>query len=205
MHNLCDLLIDKADAPWFNPTEKDKFLNLAQIEFVETRYAQFEAIEKRRSELIPLVRQLNFVGVNLIDLNAVPDFLYVLSLNAYIYDDCVPGGVRIEPVHPIQLDDYAGSEQDPFNKTADDNVGYIQYNDGVGANTLDVKSTNIPQSITLFYLKRPEDVNIIIPTDCELPVSTHEEIVNIAVRKMMMTIEDQNYQVQMNEIQQQGQ
>ena len=57
----------------------------------------------------------------------------------------------------------------------------------------------------MFYLKRPEDVNIIIPTDCELPVSTHEEIVNIAVRKMMMTIEDQNYQVQMNEIQQQGQ
>ena len=57
----------------------------------------------------------------------------------------------------------------------------------------------------MFYLKRPVDVSITVPTNSELPVSTHEELVNIAVRKMMMTIQDQNYQVQMNEIQQQGQ
>ncbi len=203
MHTLIDLLIDKADAPWFNPTEKDKFLNLAQIEFVETRYTQFEAVEKRREELLPLVQKLPFIGVNIIDLSAVPNFLYVLSLQAYMTDDCVPGGLRLAPIHPIQLDDFAGSENDPFNKTSDDNVGYTQYNNA-GVNTIEVHSTTIPSSLELFFLKRPVDVNITIPTNSELPVSTHEEIVNIAVRKMMMTVQDPSYQVQMNEIQQQG-
>ena len=205
MHNTIDLLLDKADAPWFNPTEKDDYINLAQIEFVETRYAQFEAIEKRREELLPLVRKISYSGINIINLTAISEFLYVLSLQAYVNDTCKPTGVRIEPVHPIQLDDFAGAERDPFNKTTDDNVGYTQYNDGAGANTLEVHSTTVPNSIDLFYLKRPVDVSITVPTNCELPVSTHEEIVNIAVRKMMMTIQDQNYQVQMNEIQQQGQ
>ena len=47
-HDLADLLIDKANAPYFNAEEKDKHFNLAQIEFVETRYKQFEFNEKRR-------------------------------------------------------------------------------------------------------------------------------------------------------------
>ncbi len=203
MHTLIDLLLDKADSPWFNPQEKDRYLNLAQIEFVETRYSQFEAVEKRREELLPLVRNFPVIGVNLINLNTVPDFLYVLSIQAYINDSCLPSGVRIEPVHPIQLDDFAASERDPFNKTADDNVGYTQYNDGTD-NIVEVYSDTIPNSLNLYYLKRPIDVSITVPTDSELPVSTHEEIVNIAVRKMMMTVQDPSYQVQMNEIQQQG-
>tara|TARA_R110002012_G_scaffold224192_2_gene396208 strand:- start:688 stop:1320 length:633 start_codon:yes stop_codon:yes gene_type:complete len=205
MHSTIDLLLDKADAPWFNPTEKDNYLNLAQIEFVETRYTQFEAIEKRREELLPLVKKVTYTGVNIINLTSISEFLYVLSLQAYITDSCVPTGTRIEPIHPIQLDDFAGAERDPWNKTTDENIGYTQYNDGAGNNTLEVHSTNVPSSVDMFYLKRPVDVSITVPTNSELPVSTHEEIVNIAVRKMMMTIQDQNYQVQMNEIQQQGQ
>lgn len=203
MHTLIDLLLDKADAPWFNPTEKDDFLNLAQIEFVETRYMQFEAIEKRREELLTLVRQTSFAGVNLINLNAVTDFLYVLSIQATMLDTCEPTGSRLEPVHPIQLDDFAGSQKDPFNKFSDFNVGYTQYNDGVN-DTVEVHSDTIPSTLNLFFLKRPINVDIATLTDSELPVSTHEEIVNIAVRKMMMTVQDPSYQVQMNEIQQQG-
>jgi len=203
MHTLIDLLLDKADSPWFNATEKDRYLNLAQIEFVETRYTQFEAVEKRREELLPLVRNFPVVGVSLINLNTVPDFLYVLSIHAYMDDPCEASGVRIEPVHPIQLDDFAASERDPFNKTADYNVGYTQYNDGAN-DVIEISSDTTPNSINLFFLKRPIDVSITVPTNSELPVSTHEEIVNIAVRKMMMTVQDPSYQVQMNEIQQQG-
>lgn len=204
MHTLIDLLLDKADAPWFNPSEKDRYLNLAQIEFVETRYMQFEAIEKRREELLPLVKNSPYVGVDLINLNTITDFLYVLSIQAYMIDSCVSTGLRIEPVHPIQLDDFAGSQGDPFNKTSDNNVGYTQFNNGTN-DIIQIHSDTIPSNINLFYLKRPIDVSITVPTNSELPVSTHEELVNIAVRKMMMTIQDPNYQVQMNEIQQQGQ
>jgi len=204
MHSLCDLLLDKADAPWFNPTEKDTFLNLAQIEFTETRYAQFEAIEKRRAELLPLVTKAVYNSVNTINLDLVTDFLYVLSVRVLINDACQTSGTRLEPVMPIQLDDFAGMQQDPFNKSTDSNVGYTQYNDGVN-NIIEIHSDSVPNQIQLAYLKMPIDVSITVPTNSELPDGTHEEIVNIAVRKMMMTVQDPNYQVQLNEIQQQGQ
>lgn len=41
MHDLCDLLIDKANAPWFTSSEKDDFINLAQIEFLDNSYRFF--------------------------------------------------------------------------------------------------------------------------------------------------------------------
>ena len=45
MHELCDLLIDKANAPWFNPAEKDKFIRHRCSSFVES-YIQ-NALENR--------------------------------------------------------------------------------------------------------------------------------------------------------------
>ena len=203
MHTLCDLLLDKADSPWFNPTEKDLFLNLAQIEFVETRYMQFESIEKRRAELLPLVTKADYNSLSIINLDLVVNFLYVLSVRALMTDTCSTSGVRLTPVAPIQLDDFAGMQQDPFNKFSDSNVGYTQFNNGTN-NIIEIHSETVPNQIQLAYLKRPIDVSITVPTNSELPDSTHEEIVNIAVRKMMMTVQDPNYQVQLNEIQQQG-
>ena len=44
MHDECDLLLDKANSPWFSSQEKDKFLNRAQHEFAETRYKFFEKV-----------------------------------------------------------------------------------------------------------------------------------------------------------------
>ncbi len=42
MHQKCDLLLDKANSPWYTSAEKDSFINEAQNEFVETRYKLFE-------------------------------------------------------------------------------------------------------------------------------------------------------------------
>ena len=80
-HETADLLIDKADAPYFNSTEKDRFFNLSQVEFVETRYGQFEFNERRRKELIPLVRVSTAVTANIINLDAITDFLFILNVN----------------------------------------------------------------------------------------------------------------------------
>jgi hypothetical protein len=35
MHILCDEILDKSNAPWFNAIQKDIYLNLAQEEYVE--------------------------------------------------------------------------------------------------------------------------------------------------------------------------
>ena len=58
----------------------------------------------------------------------------------------------------------------------------------------------------LVYLKTPVDVlnDTVTPANnvnCELPDSVHEEVVNLAVRKMLGTVESQvQYQIQANEI-----
>lgn len=199
MHDMIDLLLDKAESPWYNPTEKDKFLNLALIEFVETRYREFEFNEKRREELLPLVRTFSVANQAQINLDVVPDFLYVLNISGEWASDCSPTGVSLESIRPVSLDKFAASQSDPFNKNDDSNPGYLQRNNGTN-NLVEILSESTPQSLELNYLKLPQQVDINGPTNSDLPVSTHEEVVNIAVRKMMMVVEDSNYQVQINEI-----
>lgn len=196
MHKACDELLDKSDSPWFNPEQKDFYLNLAQEEFVETRYREFEVNEKRREELISLIRRSTFSNTSIITLSDITDFYYVLSLSAII-NDC--GDLINKEVVPIQFDDYVRAQQDPFHKSDNEFPGYLQLNDGA-KNIIEVKSEDVPESLTMVWLKIPIKVNITIPTNCELPSITHKEIVDIAVRRMMATTENPNYQVQINEI-----
>jgi len=201
MHDLCDLLIDKANAPWFTATEKDKFINLATIEFLDNSYRFFEVNEEVREKLLPVVRSNNF-GNNPtpnINLSSIADFRYVLSLRGDYSNGC--GGTVTRKVPPIQLDDEVGNQLDPWNVNDDENPGYIQENDG-SDNQILIISTNNPTNVVLKYLKTPVDANLGTSTDCELSPSCHEEIVNIAVRKMLGNIQDQfGYQVQTQESQ----
>lgn len=199
MHELCDLLIDKANAPWFNDDEKDKFINLAQIEFVDSSYRLFEYNEEVREKLLPLVKS-NAYGAGAIaniNLNLLDDFRYVLSLRGNYTDSC--GGVVTRAIPPIQLDDEVRNQLDPFNINDDLNPGYTQENKA-GANLIEIVSTSNPTDVLIKFLKTPDDVNKGLNISCELSVSSHEEIVNIAVRKMLGNIQDQfGYQVQTQE------
>jgi hypothetical protein len=206
MHELADLLIDKANAPWFNPSEKDKFINLAQIEFLDNSYRLFEYNEEVREKLLPLVRSFSAAGpIANLDLSTIQDFRYVLSLRGDFPDGC--GGFVTRPIAPVQLDDEVASQLDPFNKNDNRNPGYIQENNGAGGNLIQFLSVNDPINVTIKYLKTPlpvlNDINAPVNNvNSELSVSCHEEIVNIAVRKMLGNIQDQfGYQVQSQESQ----
>lgn len=205
-HDTADLLIDKADAPYFNSTEKDRFFNLSQVEFTETRYGQFEFNEKRRKELIPLVRVSTAITNKTINLDAITDFLFVLNLRGIFSDGC--GGTKGEKISPIRLDTEGEDDNDPFNKHDNDNPGYTEYNDGTN-NIVEIQSETDPVSISMKYLKLPRNVFLdeAVPAntiESEMPDGTHEEIINIAVRKMLFTVQDQlAYQLQTNEINQQ--
>lgn len=205
MHTMCDLLLDKANSPWFNSSEKDKFLNLAHAEFVETRYRQFELDERTRKELLPLVRKFtSATNVSSINLSGISGFMFTLNLLAEFTKKCGTG-TFITKVSPLQLDDEGENELDPFNKSEDDNPTYIEYNNGTD-NIVEVKSTNAPKFLFLKYLMMPtvvllDTANPSNSVNSIMPEFTHEEIVNIAVRKMMATTEQQlNYQLQSNEI-----
>ncbi len=205
MHALCDLLIDKADAPWFNPGEKDDFINLAQIEYLDNSYRFFELNEEIREKLLPLVRSTTFVGpIPSIDLSAITDFRYILSLRGDLTDNC--GVLQTKAIPPIQLDDEVRNQDDPFNRNDNESPGYTQENNGTSNLAIFVSTTN-PQNLILKFLKTPVDVFNDINTpannvNCELAGSSHEEIVNIAVRKMLATVQDQlQYQMQSKEAQ----
>lgn len=205
-HETADLLIDKADAPYFNSTEKDRFFNLSQVEFVETRYGQFEFNERRRKELIPLVRVSTAVTGNIINLDAITDFLFILNLRGVFIDNC--GNESNKRISPIKLDTEGQDDNDPFNRHDNNNPGYTEYNNGTN-NIVDIQSGTDPLSISMKYLKLPRNVfldeaNPLNTIESEMPDGTHEEIINIAVRKMLFTVQDQlAYQLQANEINQQ--
>lgn len=200
MHALCDLLIDKANAPWFTPEEKDDFIDLAQIEYLDNSYRFFELNEEIREKLLPLVRSTTIVGpAPSINLSAINDFRYILSLRGDLIDNC--GVLRTKAIPPIQLDDEVNNQEDPFNRNDDENPGYTQENNGTDDLVLFVSTTD-PENLILKFLKTPDPVSAtLIPNvDCELADSSHEEIVNIAVRKMLGTVQDQlQYQIQSKE------
>lgn len=204
MHELCDLLLDKADSPWFNSIEKDKFLNLAHAEFFESRYRQFEFDERTRKELLPLVKTYTQSNSATIDLSSIPSYVFTLNLIGTFKSKCGTGTTK-RPIVPVQLDDEAYNEIDPFTKSDNEFPTYTEENNGT-SNLALIKSSSVPLSYVLKYLKSPRFVkndtaNPINNVNSEMPLFTHEEIVNIAVRKMMANTEQQlNYQMQQNEI-----
>jgi len=202
MQDLADLLIDKANAPWFSPEEKDRFINLAINEYVKNKHKAFETGEKVREDLLTLVSAPHVVNstdiVNL-EVVALSDFLFVLRVEADITNSC--GTKTGIPVKPAQQDDFAESRKDPFNKPDDGHPVYLQSTNVANERIITVYSDTVPDEIRMVYLKQPVEVDFNTGTDSDLPDHTHEEIVNLAVRKMLGTIEGfENYQVQLNEI-----
>lgn len=203
MHSGIDELMDKPGSPYFNSTQKDFYLNLAQLEFTKERYAEFEFNEKRRQDILPLVRKMSFTTLTInLDNTTIPLFMYVLAMSVTAKDECDTEFTY--PAKPMRWDDYWESELDPFNKAAIDNPVYLTSNNGTN-DIIEIKGITTLVLVNMTYLKRPVQVlndentpanNV----NCELPVSTHEEIVNLAVRKMLEVSKDPNYQLHLNEI-----
>lgn len=199
---MFDQLCDKAGNPWFSAIEKDLYINMAQIEFMQTRSDMVEFNERRREDLAKMIKQYSASSTATINLTAITDFFRIDALLGVFDKPGCSGQTMTVSVPPIQFDDYGETLQDPFAVPIDKEPGYIQYNDGVIASKIEVKSTNTPTTLILFYIKIPVSVNSqsTPKVDSELPSYVHNEIVNIAVRKAMMVTNDPNYQVQMNEI-----
>lgn len=205
MHTLMDELFDKAGAPWFNPTEKDQLINMAQIEFAKVRADQFELNERNRQDINPLVRKYTASATNQINIDGLTEFMRVATLIGVFPDPYCVGQTITSPVEPIQFDDFEYAKLNPLTTPNNEYPGYIQYNDGTN-NVIVVQSTDTPTSLILYYIKTPRNVDSQASpiVNSELPAFTHQEIVNIAVRKGMMITRDQNYPQQINEIRSEG-
>ena len=194
-HERIDVIIDKHDLPWFEPEEKDVFLELAQNEFIKTRYAEFELNEKRRQDLRTLIATSTGAGSTV----TVPaDMWFVLSLKGTFSVTSGNSQVTQEvAIRPIQHDDINKTLNDPFNKPSNNLPSYI-----TNASSFSIVSGSAPSAWTLTYLKTASkpDGESNPSQSFELPIHTHDEILNIAIRKMLFSIDKDTYQLQLNEI-----
>lgn len=198
MHERIDVLLDKHNLPWFQPQEKDIFLNMAVNEFVKSRYSEFEKNEKRREDLRTLI---TYKSGNTALIPLPIDFYFALAcVGVFEIYEC--NSIKIEDVSikPIQIDDYYKTLKDPFNKASNKFPLYITTPLGFL-----IKSETAAKAWTLTYLKKP---NVIDGTNkpndvLNLPEHTHDEIVNIAVRKLLFSIGQETYAFQQNEIKEQ--
>jgi len=198
MHERIDVLLDKHDLPWFQPQEKDIFLNMAVNEFVKSRYSEFELNEKRREDLRTLV---SYKYGNDVLIYVPQDFLFSLSVVG-VFEIYECNNIKIEErsIKPVQLDDYYKVTNDPFNKASNKFPVYI-----ITPTGFLIKSDSNAKAWTLTYLKKP---NVIDGTNkpyetLNLPEHTHDEIINIAVRKLLFSIGQETYTIQANEIKEQ--
>tara|TARA_R110002020_G_scaffold270547_1_gene485813 strand:+ start:550 stop:1398 length:849 start_codon:yes stop_codon:yes gene_type:complete len=82
-YNLIDLLLDKADQPYFTTPEKDRFLKIAISDFVNFHYQKMLVDEDSRRALAPLI-DYNFWSLTPSDIVS----------GAYIYNNSFPSFSR---------------------------------------------------------------------------------------------------------------
>jgi hypothetical protein len=181
-----DLLLDKADQPYFIDSEKEKFINLAITEFINKYYNKFELNGESKTALNGLYRisvqdAANITTWNIPNRFDIPDASFMYPIAVKVDDNEAEFKGYKEYVEDL-------STSDPFNKSNQDYPSYVVSNRGI--------NTNPAPSIyfRLVYLFRPTITEAF--DDDKLLENYQIEVLNIASRKMFANIESQSYEVQ---------
>ncbi len=189
-----DNLLDKTGTAYFTTTEKNQFIDLAVMEYTKGLINTLESDAQSMEKIAPLVFTSNSASPDstnsiLLGTEGIP-FFHLLRA----YTD---KGVNI---NIMSNNEYAAAKNDPFHKPSSSHpVGLF-----VSGNKLKIIGTN--DSIKITYIAKPAlsaDGNVTSTSTQTLgsySVNSGEEILNIAVRKMMLSLEDPRYQLQMNEL-----
>jgi len=194
-----DNLLDKTGTGYFTDDEKNKFLDLATWEYTEYLVNSLESDAEAMTKIAPLV-----VGNS--DLSKIPlgdGFRISLPNDLYhiLRARTIEGDYNI---NIVSYNEYESFKKDPFHKpTIESPLGYL-------------KGTELYMYLVVFgnasdvhidYIKNPHttytggtgigDFNVEVGG---LSKRCSNEIVNIAVRKMMLSLEDPRYQLQINEL-----
>lgn len=185
MHELFDLELDKHDAPYFNPKEIDLLLNLGQDDFIRERYRDFEKDQKKRDDLRTLIKTTSLPAGASVTLPT--DYRYLLSVLVTI------SGKKVN-TRLVQIDDLNKILNDPFQKPTDDFPLVL-----LEGNSLIIKSDTAPIITEIKYLKIPIKINGDTNPNgiSDLAEHTHSEVVDFAVKRALLQIEDNRYQPQM--------
>lgn len=216
-HIAFDLEIDKTldfELPYMSPEQKDYWLNKAQDRFIKSRIfgtnilgKAFEESEKRVDDLRTIVTRpspiTSTVSTSDVYVTSLPDdYQYLLRHQCTVlsdkYGSKILKGIQTKQ---DQIDMYI---EDPFWGPAPEEPLYYLLGNNIVYETLGLFTI---ESSTITYIRIPaviqyggQYLNPIEDIDCELPVHTHHEIVDIAVAMVLENIESQRYQTNLNEL-----
>jgi len=228
MHKEFKLLMDKAGgggAPSFISSEIDRFLNIAQDKFVSKRAfgnnprrTGFEEDQKRRDDLVGIIRQSNLSSFNTYGANKpnavlapIPaHYRHAINEEAIIYTPGKEDSSRRVGVKPITHDRYNKIIDDPFNKPDKDTVYRLDFAafNGSGEDAEGDPGFELicgeGQEISMYYIRYIRNPIQIAPDqNCMLSEHTHREIIRMAIVDALETIEQPRYQsskIELNEI-----
>tara|TARA_R110000850_G_scaffold60507_1_gene138811 strand:+ start:84 stop:698 length:615 start_codon:yes stop_codon:yes gene_type:complete len=188
------LIIDREDTAYLSDADIDGFVEMAVDEFASQYYNNFEVNQESRDKLQNLVRseliagssspQLGLEEADLdgTDADILLDYTYSKILGIHYQDS------PYTPVKIVQISDLGAYRNDPFNKFSEEfpiayeQAGHIYFQGWEGIKNLIVK-----------YLKYTNTIT-------DLSDHTHEEVCQIAARKVLATLGDPRYQILQAEI-----
>ena len=197
--NLLDILVDKANNPYFTIPEKDEFLQLAVTDFIEKYYTVYDINEQSRAALKGLVTSL-LGGTGNATITLPNDLIYSLSLSVQYW-------------HPNRLaqrdKEYSLAKQvsaaqfrhqaDPFNRHSYDDPVYTYVASAGGVSQIHILPSDSIQNKLLYYIQRPTLAEVFTSGNPMIEELYQNEIVQVAARKMLANIESSNYEVQSQE------
>ena len=178
-------IIDSETTAYFSDAELSEFLEMATDEFVQQYYMAFEINQDSRDKLQDLVisKDVSFIDTTPVVLSEMDGSdVYGRFLSAY---------VKSSPsvnVKVIQIGDISSYLNDPFNKA--DSTYPVIYFKGGSAHTIGFSTSTI---LVVTYLQHTT-----LFTD--LNNTTHEEVCQIAARKVLATLGDPRYQIIQTEL-----
>ena len=136
---------------------------------------------------------------------------YLYDVNGVLLYDILPSGEPVPKVNTekattssrcsfSQHDDIFTLLKDPFNNTTHTKPLYTIMGDNLDIYT---DNTFVVPSVKVTYLRYPAVVDTVSNTtvDCDLPLHTHQEIVDMTVNSLLEAISDPRYQTQSVEVQ----
>jgi len=178
-------IIDSETTAYFSDDDLADFLQMATDEFVQQYYMGFETTQDNRDKLQDLVisKDQAFIdGAEVVIGTMDEEDTYGRFLSAY---------VKSSPsvnVKVIQISDISAYLNDPFNKA--DSSNPVIYFKGGGIYSIGFSTST---TVVVTYLQYTTDFT-------DLNATTHEEVCQIAARKVLATLGDPRYQMVQAEV-----
>lgn len=186
-----DNLLDKTGTAYFTSTEKNKFIDLSVMEYTKGLINTLESDAQSMEKIAPLVVKSASLVQSSGSVTLPTTIPLYHILRAYT-------ATNSYSINIMGYGEYASARNNPYHKADTKNpIGLLK-----GVNMDVVGNT---ENVYIEYIKVPyltdEQASFSAATVLGgYGINSSEEIVNIAVRKMMLSLEDPRYQLQVNEL-----